>query len=95
LISGTQSSSGTIRGLNRHESTQMDAQERVKSPRSMFSIHGSTKVAVEASSVVGVVASYSEGAKASSIEGVTMAVDELETDSGGDTISTSLVKREC
>jgi hypothetical protein len=95
LILGTQSSSGTLRGLNRHESTQMDAQESVKSPRSMSSVHGSTEVATEASSAVGVVASCSEGAEASSTEGATMAVDELETDSGGGTRSTSLAKREC
>ena len=29
LIHGTQSSSGTLKGLNRHESTQLDAQESV------------------------------------------------------------------
>jgi hypothetical protein len=85
----------TLRGLNRHEWTQMDAQESVKSPRSMSSVHRSTKVAAEASSAVGAVASCSEGAEASSTEGAAMAVDELETDSGGDTRSTSLAKREC
>jgi hypothetical protein len=44
---------------------------------------------------VGVVTSYSEGAETSSIEGVAMTVDEMETGSGGDTRSTSLAKREC
>jgi hypothetical protein len=44
---------------------------------------------------VGVVASCSEGEETSSTGGVAMAVDELETDSGGDTRSTSLAKREC
>jgi hypothetical protein len=48
---------GTLRGINRHESTQMDPRERVKSPRSMSSVHGSKKVTSEASSAVGVVAS--------------------------------------
>jgi hypothetical protein len=42
LIPGTQSSSRTLRGLNRHELTQMDAQESVKSPRSMSSVHRSS-----------------------------------------------------
>jgi hypothetical protein len=51
--------------------------------------------ATEASSAVGVVASCSEGAETSSIEGATMAADEMETDSGADTRSTSLAKREC
>jgi hypothetical protein len=32
LIHGTQSSSGTLKGLSRHESTQLDAQESVQSP---------------------------------------------------------------
>jgi hypothetical protein len=45
---------------------QMDAQERVKSPRSMYPVHGSSEVAAEDSSAVGVVASCSEGTKASS-----------------------------
>jgi hypothetical protein len=61
----------------------------------MSSVHGITEVAAEASSVVGVVASCSEGAETSSTEGETMATDEMETDSGGDTRSTSLAKREC
>jgi hypothetical protein len=103
LIHGTQSSSGTLKGLSRHESTQLDAQESVQSPRSMSSVRGTTEVATEASSAVGVVASCSEGAKTSSTEGAktsstegaAMAVDEMETDSGGDTRSTSLAKREC
>jgi hypothetical protein len=95
LIPGTQSSSGTLRGLNRHEWTQMDAQESVQSPRSMSSVRGTTEVATEASSAVGVVASCSEGAETSSTGGATMAADEMETDSGGDTRSTSLAKREC
>ena len=82
MIHGTQSSSGTLKGLNRHESTQLDAQESVQSPRSMSSVRGTS----EASSAVGIVASYSEGA--------TMAADKMETDSGGDTRSTSLAKRE-
>jgi hypothetical protein len=58
LISRTQSSFGTLKGLNRHEWTQMDAQESVQSPRSMSSVCGTTEVATEASSAVGVVASY-------------------------------------
>jgi hypothetical protein len=95
LIHGTQSSSGTLKGLSRHESTQMDAQESVQSPRSMSSVRGTTEVAAEASSAVGVVASCSEGAETSSTEGAAMAADEMETDSGGDTRSTSLAKREC
>jgi hypothetical protein len=73
----------------------MDAQESVQSPRSMSSVCGTTKVATEASSVVGLVASCSEGEKTSSTGGATMATDELETDSGGGTRSTSLAKREC
>jgi hypothetical protein len=73
----------------------MDAQESVQSPRSMSSVHRSTKVAADTSSAMGAVASCSGGAKASSTEGATMAADELETDFGGDTRSTSLVKREC
>jgi hypothetical protein len=36
-----------------HELTQMDAQESVKSPRSMSSVHRSTEVATNASSAVG------------------------------------------
>jgi hypothetical protein len=90
LIPRTQSSSGTLRGLNRHELTQMDAQESVQSPRSMSSVHRSTKVATNASSAV--------GAEVSSSEGAAMATDgmmDLETDFGGDTRSTSLAKREC
>jgi hypothetical protein len=62
LIPGTQSSSVTLKGLNRHESTHMDAQESVQSPRNMSSVHGRTEVATKASSAVGVVASCSEGA---------------------------------
>ena len=61
----------------------------------MSSFHGTMEVATEASSTVGVVASCSEGAKTYSTEGATMAADEMETDSGGDTRSTSLAKREC
>jgi hypothetical protein len=57
LIPGTQSSSGTLNGLNKHESTQMDAQESVQSPKRMSSVHGTTEVAIETSSAVGVVAS--------------------------------------
>jgi hypothetical protein len=56
LIPRTQSSSETLRGLNRHESTQMDAQESVQSPRSMSSVCGTTEVAAKASSAMGVVA---------------------------------------
>jgi hypothetical protein len=41
------------------------------------------------------VASYSEGAETSSTEGETMTTGEMETDSGSDTRSTSLAKREC
>jgi hypothetical protein len=92
LIPGTQSSSGTLRGLSRHELTQMDAQESVKSPRSMSSVHRSTEVATDASSAVGAVALCSEGATRLLVQREMM---ELETDSGGDTRSTSLAKREC
>jgi hypothetical protein len=67
----------------------------VQSPRSMYSVRGTTEVVVEASSAIGVVASCSEGAKTSSTEGATMVADEMEIDSGGDTRSTSLAKREC
>jgi hypothetical protein len=75
----------------------------VQSPGSLSSVRGTTEVAVEASSAMGVVVSCSEGAKTSSTEGAetsstegaTMAADEMETDSGGDTRSTSLAKREC
>jgi hypothetical protein len=45
LIHGTQSSSMTLIGLNRHDSTQMDAQESVQSLRIMSSVHGTMKVA--------------------------------------------------
>jgi hypothetical protein len=95
LIHGTQSSSGTLKGLNRHESTQLDTQESMQSPRSMPSVRGTSEVVAEASSVVGVVASCSEGAETSSTEGAAMAADEMKTDFGGDTRSTSLAKREC
>ena len=47
LIHGTQSSFETLKGLNRHESTQLDAQESMESPRSMSSVHGTTEVATE------------------------------------------------
>jgi hypothetical protein len=90
LILGTRSSFGTLRGLSRHELTQMDARESVKSPRSMSSVHRSAEVAADASSAVGVEASSSEGAA--------MAADgmmDLEMGSSGDTRSTSLTKREC
>ena len=73
----------------------MDAQESVQYPRSMYLVHGTTKVATESFSEVGVVASCSEGAEVSSTEGASMAADEMEKDSGGDTRSTSLSKREC
>ena len=69
LIPGTHFSFETLRGLSRHEWTQLDAQESVQSPRSMSSVHGTTEVAAEASSAVGVVASCSEGAETSSTEG--------------------------
>jgi hypothetical protein len=95
LIHGTQSSSGTLKGLSRHESTQWDAQESVQSPRSMSLVRGIKEVVAEAYSVVGVVASCLEGVETSSTEGEAMAVDEMETISGGDTKSTSLAKREC
>jgi hypothetical protein len=88
LIPGTQSSSETLIGISRHEWTQLDAQESVQSPRSMSSVRGTT----EASSAVRVVASCLEGAETSSTEGASMAADEMETDSGGDTRSTSLAK---
>ena len=61
----------------------------------MSSVRGTAEVATEASSAVGVVASCSEGAETSSTEGAAMAVDEMETNSGGATRSTSLAKREC
>ena len=70
MIHGTQSSSGTLKGLSRHESTQLDAQESVQSPRSMSSVRGTMEVAAEAFSVVGVVASCSKGAETSSTKGV-------------------------
>jgi hypothetical protein len=95
LIHVTQSSSKTLKGLNRHESTQLDAPERIRSPRSMSSIHGTTEVAGEASSAVGVVVSCLEGAEISGTEGAAMVADEMETDFGGDLRSTSLAKREC
>jgi hypothetical protein len=90
LIPGTQSSSRILRGFIRHELTQMDVKESVKSPRRMSSVHRSMKVAADASSAV--------GAKVSSSEGTTTTVDgtmDLVTDSGGGTRSTSLAKREC
>jgi hypothetical protein len=90
LISGTQFSSSTLRGLNRYELTQTDAQESVETPRSMSSVHRSVEVATEASSAVGAEASSSEGATTT-----TDGMMELETDSGGGTRSTSLAKREC
>jgi hypothetical protein len=95
LTPRTRSSSRTLKGLSRHESTQMDAQESEQSPGSMSSVRGTTEVATKASSAVGVVASCSEGAKTSSTEGAVMAADEIETDSGRDARSTSLAKREC
>jgi hypothetical protein len=61
----------------------------------MSSVCGTAKVATEASSAVGVVASCSEGEETSGIEGVAMEVFEMETDSSGATKSTSLTKREC
>jgi hypothetical protein len=74
LIHGTQSSSGTLKGLNRHESTQLAAQESVQSPRSMSLVCGTIEVVVEASNAVGVVASCSEGAaEASSAVGVVVS----------------------
>jgi hypothetical protein len=90
LIPGTKSSYGSLRGLNIHESTRMDAQERVKYPISMYSVHGSMEVTANASSVV--------GAEVSSSEGVATTMDgmmDLETDSSGGTRITSLAKREC
>jgi hypothetical protein len=61
----------------------------------MYSIRGTTKVVAKASSVVGIVASCSKGVETSSTVGEAMETDEMETDSGGDTRSTSLAKREC
>jgi hypothetical protein len=95
LILGTQPSSKTLRGLNMHESTQMDAQKSVRSPGSMSLVHGTTKVATKASNAMRVVASCSEGVDTFSTGGVVMVADELEMDSGGDTKITSLAKREC
>jgi hypothetical protein len=43
LIPRTRSSSGTLRGLNRHESTQMDVQENVQSPSSSWYNRGSSR----------------------------------------------------
>jgi hypothetical protein len=62
LIPRTQSSSITLKGLSKYELTQTDTQESVETPRSMSSVHRSTKVAAKAYSVVGVEASSSEGA---------------------------------
>jgi hypothetical protein len=73
----------------------MDARENVQSPRSISSVCGTTEVVAEASSAVGVVASCLEGEETSSTKGVAMEADEMETDYGGDTRSTSLAKREC
>jgi hypothetical protein len=44
LIPGTQSSSKTLRGLNKNESTKMNSHARMKHPRSMSLVHGSTEV---------------------------------------------------
>jgi hypothetical protein len=90
-----QSSFETIKGLNKHESTQLDAQESVQSPRIMSSVCGTTEIAKEALGALGVVASCSEGAETSSTKAEAMAANDMEIDSGGDTISTSLAKREC
>jgi hypothetical protein len=90
MISGTQSSSSTLRGLSRYELTQMDAQESVETLRSMSSVHRSAEVAAEASSAVGAEASSSDEAAIVADE-----IMELETDSSGGTRSTSLAKREC
>jgi hypothetical protein len=95
LIHGTQYYSRTLKGLNSHESTQLDTQESVQCPRSISSIHGTSEVEAEASSAVGVVASCSEGVETSSIEGAAMAVDEMERYSGSDTIITSVATRGC
>jgi hypothetical protein len=68
----------------------MDAHESVKTPRSMSSVHRSTKVPTDASNAV--------GAEVSSSEGATTTADgmmDLKTNSGGGTRSTSLAKREC
>jgi hypothetical protein len=67
----------------------------VQSPKSMSLVHGTTEVATEASSAVGVVASCLEGAETFGTEGAAMAVVEMETNSGGATRSTSLAKEEC
>jgi hypothetical protein len=61
----------------------------------MSSIRGTIEVATEASSAVGIVTSCSKGAETSSTKGAAMTIDEMETDSGGDTRSSSLAKREC
>jgi hypothetical protein len=61
----------------------------------MYSVCGIIEVVAEASSAVGVVASFSEGEETYSTKGAAMAADEMETDSGGDTRSTFLAKREC
>ena len=73
----------------------MDAQESVSSPRSMSSVCGREEAETKDSNAVGVVASCSKGEETSSTEGEAMATDDMETDSGGDTRSTSLAKREC
>jgi len=69
--------------------THMDAQESVKSPRSMYSIHRSTKVTTYAFGAV--------EAEVSSSEGSTTTIDgmlDLDMDYGGGTKSTSLTKRD-
>jgi hypothetical protein len=43
LIHATQSSSGTLKGLSRHESIQLDTQESVQSPRSVSLVRGSSR----------------------------------------------------
>jgi hypothetical protein len=88
LIAGTPSSSRTLKGFSRHELTQMDAQECVKSSRSMSSVHRSAEVTADASNAVGAKFSSSKGAA------TTDGMMDLEKDSSGGTRSTSLAKRE-
>jgi hypothetical protein len=85
LISGTQSSSRTLRRINMHESTNMYAQESVKSPRIMSSVHRSVEVAVDAFQCSGSGRLLFKGSKAYSIEGETAKVwdDGFGDDYGG------------
>jgi hypothetical protein len=91
LISGTQSSSGTLRGLNRHELTQMDAQESVNLLGACLQFIDQCRGSSRCFQCSGSSGFLFRGSKAYG----TRTTDELETDSGGGTKSTSLAKREC